>query len=160
MFYEHQNVFIKSYLVSACSILEAFIQDLAVGYVDQIQEKINAANLPLNLVTWFAEHEKAKLEFKTFLARKTRKDISDMVSPNYWKTMQAFTRIGIDLSKSEVASFKDVITSTIEKRNKIVHHNDDASDLSFVDVISTINVFEEYMNCIFSAVLNDPYIKQ
>mgnify|MGYP001803630016 CR=1 FL=1 len=27
LFYENQNVFTKAYLVSACSILEAFIQD-------------------------------------------------------------------------------------------------------------------------------------
>lgn len=50
LFYEHQNVFIKSYLVSACSMLEAFIQDLAAAYVDRLQERINSANLPFNLV--------------------------------------------------------------------------------------------------------------
>ena len=93
LFYDHQNVFIKSYLVSACSMLEAFIQDLAGAYVDKLQAKINSANLPFNLVVWIVEHEKAKLEFKAFEAKKSKKDISDLVSPNYWKTMQAFQRV-------------------------------------------------------------------
>lgn len=158
LFYDHQNVFIKSYLVSACSILEAFIQDLAVAYVEHLQAKINSARLPLNLITWIAEHEKAKLEFKAFEGNKGRKDIEDMVSPNYWKTMKAFERIGVDLSKSGVAEFKDFIASTIEKRNKVVHHNDSASDLSFKDIINTVDTFEKYSVCIFVAINGDPFM--
>lgn len=159
LFYENQNVFIKSYLVSACSILEAFIQDLAGAYVDKLQEKINSANLPFNLVAWIAEHEKAKLEFKAFEAKKSKKDISDLVSPNYWKTMQAFNRIGIDLSTSEISKYKDFIASIVEKRNKIVHNNDDALDLSFSDIVAAIDQFESYTDCLFKAVCSDPHLK-
>src|SRR5690606_32878024 len=82
LFYDHQNVFIKAYLVSACSMLEAFIQDLAYAYVDIIQNKINATNLPFNVVIWAADHEKAKPEFKPFIAMKEKKDVSDLISPN------------------------------------------------------------------------------
>lgn len=90
LFYEHQNVFIKSYLVSACSMLEAFIQDLATAYVSKLQTKINSANLPFNLIVWIAEHDKARLKFKAFEAKKNEKDIKKLISPNYWKTMKAF----------------------------------------------------------------------
>lgn len=159
LFFDHQNVFIKSYLVNACSMLEAFIQDLASAYVNELQAKINSANLPFNLVVWIAEHEKAKLAFKPFEAKKTKRDISDLVSPSYWRTMQAFERIGIDLSHSDVLVFKDFIATTVEKRNRIVHHNDDALDLSFSDVVTTINTFSEYATCLFKAVCADPHLK-
>ncbi len=159
LFYDHQNVFIKSYLVSACSMLEAFIQDLASAYVDKLQAKINSANLPFNLVVWIAEHEKAKPEFKAFEAKKSKKEIADLISPNYWKTMQAFKRVGIDLSASDIAKYKDFINTTVEKRNRIVHHNDDALDVSFADVVATIDSFRHYAKCLFMAVCADPHLK-
>ena len=158
LFYEHQNVFIKSYLVSACSMLEAFIQDLAGAYVDKLQEKINSANLPFNLVVWIAKHDKAKLEFKAFEAKKSKKDISDLISPNYWKTMSAFERVGIDLSASGISKYKDFISARVDKRNKIVHYNDDALDLSFSDVADTIDQFNDYAKCLFNAVCADPHL--
>lgn len=159
LFYEQQNVFVKSYLVSACSILEAFIQDLAEQYVLEIQRRVNAANLPFNFVAWIANHDKAKLEYKKFEATKGRKDISDMISPNYWKTMKAFERVGIDLSVSTAGDYKDFVGATVDKRNKIVHHNDQASDLSFGDIVSAIDEFKKYTKCLFEAVASDPHIE-
>ncbi|WAC61218.1 HEPN domain-containing protein [Brevundimonas sp. SL130] len=159
LFYEHQNVFIKSYLVSACSMLEAFIQDLATAYVEEIEARIAAANLPHNLVVWHVEHEKGKLQFKPFAATKGKKEIAEMISPNYWKTIKAFETVGIDLSASNVITFKDLIVSKVEKRNKIVHHNDEALDLSFSDISDTIEKFREYMDCLFTAVCADPHIQ-
>lgn len=156
LFDENQNVFVKSYLVSACSILEAFIQDVASEYMLGIQNRMNSANLPHNFVAWVVGHEKANLKFKSFVGGKGRKDISDMVSPNFWKTIKAFERIGIDISKPEVVAFKDYVTTTVEKRNKIVHHNDEASDLSFQDIILTIEQFRGYTQCVFDAILADP----
>lgn len=159
LFYDHQNVFIKAYLVSACSMLEAFIQDLAYAYVDIIQNKINATNLPFNMVIWAADHEKAKPEFKPFIAMKEKKDVSDLISPNYYKTIKAFSKVGIDLSSSDIDSFKDLIISKVEKRNKIVHHNDEALDLSFSDIVDTIDKFKEYTICLFECVSADPHLQ-
>lgn len=159
LFYDHQNVFVKAYLVSACSMLEAFIQDLAEAYVEQIQSKINSANLPFNFVIWVAEHEKAKLEFKPFEAKKNKKDISDLISPNFWKTIKAFERIGINLSSSETSKYKDFMISIVEKRNRIVHYNDDALDLSFSDIVNVIDQFKEYTDCLFKFVCADPHLK-
>ena len=117
------------------------------------------ANLPLNLVVWIAEHEKAKLDFKAFEAKKSKKDIADLISLNYWKTVQAFERVGIDLSATEIPKYKETIVSLVEKRNKIVHHNDDALDLSFSDILITIDQFKNYTECLFNAVCTDPYLK-
>jgi hypothetical protein len=159
LFYDHQNVFIKSYLVSACSMLEAFIQDLAYSYIDNLQTKINTANLPFNLVAWIVEHEKANLQFKALEANKSRKDISALISPNYGKTVQAFRRIGINLSESEISTYKDFISTTVDKRNKIIHNNDDALDMSFSDVVAAIDIFEEYAKCLFKVVCSNPHLK-
>lgn len=158
LFYENQNVFVKSYLVSACSILEAFIQDIASEYMLLVQDRINSANLPHNFVAWVVGHEKASLEFKSFAGSKVRKDISDMVSPNYWKTIKAFQRIGIDISKPEIITFKDYVGAIVEKRNKIVHHNDEALDLSFSDIIDAIDQFRAYTQCLFDAISADPHL--
>lgn len=152
LFLDNQNIFVKLYLVSACSILEAFIQDLAMAYVDHIQERINNSNLPFNFVIWLAENEKTRSEFKKFEGKKTKNDIEELISPNYWKTMKAFDRVGIDLSGTEVSVFKDYITITVLKRNRIVHHNDEASDLSFGDISYTVSKFKEYCECLFNAV--------
>lgn len=158
LFAENQNVFVKLYLVSACSMLEAFVQDLAYAYVEELQRRINSLNFPFNLMMWVAEQEKAKLEFKRFEALKGPKDMSDLISPNYWQTIKAFSRIGIDLSRSPAASYKDFIVTTVEKRNRIVHHNDAALDLSFLDIERTINEFELYTQCLFETVLADPHL--
>jgi hypothetical protein len=160
LFYDNQNVFIKSYLVSACSVLEAFIQDLAESYMNVLQERLNTANLPYNLVTWIAEFDKAKLNFATFQGSKTKKDISDLISPNYFKTIKAFQRIGVDIGTSEIQSYKDYVSSIVEKRNKIVHHNDSASDLSFADITAAIDEFKQYVRCLYDAVMADPHLHE
>ncbi|MBB3268784.1 hypothetical protein FHW79_006460 [Azospirillum sp. OGB3] len=159
LFYENQNVFVKSYLVSACSMLEAFIQDLAIAYIDNIQARINAANLPFNFVVWTVGHEKANLDFKSFESAKGKKDISDIISPNYGKTVKAFQKIGVDLSSSDAQAHKDFISSIVEKRNKIVHYNDEALDLSFSDVMSVIDRFKDYCKCLYMAVSDSPHLK-
>lgn len=158
LFLDNQNIFVKSYLVSACSILEAFIQELAMAYVDHIQDRINTANLPFNFVIWLAENEKTRSEFKKFEGKKCKDDIEEMVSPNYWKTMKAFERVGIDLSGTEISIFKEDITTTVLKRNRIVHHNDEASDLSFGDISSTVNKFKAYCECLFTAVATNGHL--
>lgn len=75
LFSKYVNVFTKSYLVSACSILEAFIQDLAYSYLLVIQARVEASNLPRNLVLWQAvDLEKAKdLRFETFRIKTEKK---------------------------------------------------------------------------------------
>jgi hypothetical protein len=160
LFYDNQNVFIKSYLVSACSMLEAFIQDLAESYMLILQARVKSANLPYNFVTWLAEHDKAKLTFEVFEGKKTKKDISDMISPNYFRTLSAFQRLGLDIYSEQVFSYKDYISSIVDKRNRIVHHNDAASDLSFSDVKAIITEFKAYAECLYQAVEADPYLQQ
>jgi hypothetical protein len=161
LFSKYLNVFIKSYLVSACSILEAFIQDLAFGYVEIIRARVISSNLPHNIVLWSASKDgnESAMALKAFELSKGKKDISDMVSGNYHKTLKAFARIGVGLDADPaIQSFKDIISSTVAKRNKIVHHNDDASDLSLTDIVNTTETFKAYAECLFRVVCASPHI--
>lgn len=40
---------------------------------------------------------------------------------------------------------KNLVGMIVNKRNNIIHHNDDASDISFSDLLSHIDVFLAYM---------------
>lgn len=52
---------------------------------------------------------------------------------------------GIDLDIVEAFnSRKDIINQIIVKRNNILHHNDEASDLSNLDVILYISEIKDY----------------
>lgn len=159
LFLDNQNVFIKSYVVSACSILEAFVQDLLFSCNTILQTKINQMNLPINFVNWLAENDKPKKKFAQFSGNKTRKDISDLVSPNFFKTQLAFEVIGIDIMYEPILSFKDYICAMVDKRNRIVHHNDAASDISFNDVKDMIDEFGRYALAVFNAVVQNSHLK-
>jgi len=161
LFSTHLNVFIKSYVVSACSILEAFIQDLACLYLDKLKENAVHANLPLNLILWsIVKDDKLKGKcFTAFQFEKTRKDISDMISGNIFVTIKAFEKLGIDLEKHDAFNgCKDFISTTIIKRNDIVHHNDNASDLSLMDVKNIVEKFKEYIAILEHAVCVTPHL--
>jgi hypothetical protein len=49
---------------------------------------------------------------------------------------------------------KELINSIVNKRNNIIHHNDDASDISFSDLIANVDVFLEYMSSIDKLIAN------
>ena len=76
----------------------------------------------------------------------TKKELSDIISGNPYKTINAFRLIGIDLGSSEkFVEHKSLVGTIVNKRNNIIHHNDEASDISFSDLLVHIDVFLEYM---------------
>lgn len=160
LFYDNQNVFIKSYLVSACSILEAFVQDLAYATVQLLDTRINEARIPWNYAVWVVGNEKAKLKFDFLESKKTRKEISNLISPNFYKTLAAFEKIGIETGCDKIHKHKDFVCSTVDKRNKVVHHNDDASDISFLDVVAIIDCFKEYATSLNEVVFQNPFLQK
>lgn len=147
LFTDYANVFIKSYIVSACSILEAFIQELAMSYVSTVRKNLDDANVPHNLLVWsIKREEKLKASnYSPFDLNITRQNVSDLISGNFFKTVKAFEKLGVNLlSDNEFENYKDFIATTIDKRNQIVHHNDEASDMSMLDVLHIIDQFATY----------------
>lgn len=159
----YQNVFTKSYLVSACSILEAFIQELAFSYVEIMRTRFESANIPHNFVVWCTPSGSDKekdMKFEKFVVNKTKQEISEMISASYYRTRTTFKKIGIDLNCEKIEQAKDFISTTVDKRNKIIHHNDSASDLSYDDIITVINKFEDYMTLLYNKVLTDQHMTE
>jgi len=76
----------------------------------------------------------------------SKKELSDIISGNPHKTINTFRLIGIDLGSSEnFVKNKNLVGTIVNKRNNIIHHNDEASDISFSDLLVHIDVFLEYI---------------
>ncbi len=149
------NFFVKSYLINICTYLEAYLQDVAFEHTSRISNRLKSISVPHNFLYWrLAKDVKDKdLSFEYAEYKVTKKDLSDSISGNPYKTIKAFKFIGIDLNSSgKFQENKDVINSVVIKRNNIIHHNDDASDISFYDLIINIDVFLDYMASIEETV--------
>ena len=160
LFRNHANVFVKSYIVSACTILECFLADLACEYVLAVEERVKHVHLPRNIVLWRvpAQIKPSEFRFEPFTLNIERKEIVNESSGNFYKTITLFNRLGIDLlSNNKIKLHKDFVASAIDKRNKIVHENDEALDITFLDVVEWINRFEAYAMDVFSCVNSSPY---
>lgn len=161
LFVNFVNVFTKSYIVSACSILEAFIQELAFVYSTIIEDRISSSNIPRNIVVWSINNESKKDQFKfeKFSTNFDREKFSEIVSANVEKTIRAFKYIGVDVdSDNSFRLHKDFISAFVKKRNNIVHHNDDAVDVSLSDVVDSIHKIKLYCSCIFSIVKSNAHL--
>ena len=72
-----------------------------------------------------------------------------------YKTINLFKKFGINLkSNPDFSARKDRIGNIVTKRNQIVHHNDNASDISLNDVIENINFIKEYIDILTGEIEN------
>jgi hypothetical protein len=83
----------------------------------------------------------------------TRKDVDDLVSGNVYRTKDALAYVGVDLAnnKANWEMWKELIQTIVTRRNNIVHHNDDASDLSLGDIRQYIASARSYIDFIVNA---------
>jgi len=148
IFSDNVNFFVKSYLINICTYLEAYLQDIAFEHSRRVSERLKQAKIPHNfLYGKLAKDIKEKeLEYVDASYNYNKKELSDIISGNPYKTINAFRLIGIDLSSSEkFVEHKNLVGTIVNKRNNIIHHNDEASDISFSDLLVHIDVFLEYM---------------
>lgn len=158
IFSSNVNFFVKSYLINICTYLEAYLQDIAHEHTSRVSERLKEAKIPHNFLYWkLAKEVKDKdLAFEDAAYSVNKKEISDIISGNPYKSIKAFRLIGVDLSSDDkFTEHKDLVNSVVNKRNNIIHHNDDASDISFNDLLSHIDIFLEYMASIYG-ILDDP----
>jgi hypothetical protein len=148
IFSDNVNFFVKAYLINICTYLEAYLQDIAFEYSRRVSERLKQAKIPHNfLYGKLAKDIKDKeLEYVNASYKYDKQELSDIISGNPYKTINAFRLIGIDLSSSEkFVEHKNLVGTIVNKRNNIIHHNDDASDITFSDLLVHIDVFLEYM---------------
>ena len=155
LFIDNVNFFVKSYLISVCSYLEAFLQDVAFKHSQSISSRVVSAQIPHNFLHWrLATGIKDKhVNYSDISLPVTKKDIANEISANPYRTLKLFQLLGIDLAKKEnFESNKDLINTIVTKRNNIVHHNDTAADVSFGDLKAYIDVIVPYMAAVKEAV--------
>lgn len=148
------NFFTKAFTITMCAYLEIYLKDTVKNVIQEIDTRLNGLGVPHNLVRWGVlkdKEEKKNQKFSTFSLCINKDDYEDSVSGNPYKTINIFLKLGIDLNSDSVfKSQVGKIGSIIEKRNKIVHHNDTASDISFTDITANIEYIEEYIRNIQS----------
>jgi len=155
LFLNNINFFAKAYLINICTYLESYLKETAIERARKINDKIVRAGIPHNYVHWQLSTLKTKDDYSfSHLTLPIDNDaLSTDLSANVYKTIELFKHLGIDLTiEEEFQNNKGKISALVTKRNKIIHHNDNASDLTFPDLIDHIDVFINYLRAINKVV--------
>lgn len=158
-FNEHMNLFVKSYMVLMCAYLESYLKNLTKLYIEKVDEALTISPYPKNLLRWSVQKDKYKDSpdgiNDHFSLGISDDDIDRNLSANPYKTVPFFVRLGIHLNGiEEFTNLKDQVETIVNKRNSIVHYNDDASDLVASDIIENIDVLKAYMQILDSEINN------
>lgn len=143
------NFFTKSFLISACAHLEMCIKEIVFNIASDIDARLSSISVPSSIIEWrYAAKKRNEQMGGRVLIGMSRKEVDEMVSGNVYKTKEALALVGVDISKNKSTweSWKDLIQAIVTRRNNIVHHNDDASDISFSDVNSYIMSMISYID--------------
>ena len=133
-----------------CAYLESYIKDALMVVVEKTNKKLATNSIPHNLIKWSLNIDK---EFKEndskvepLKVKIKKKELDNYISGSPFRTKDLFKKLGILLEKNETFnSQKDVINSIVVKRNKVIHYNDDASDISNMDLKDYIDAIYEYI---------------
>ncbi len=158
-FNENANFFTKSFMVMMCAYLESYLKDALMVIIDEMNNRLASIRLPHNLIKWNLSTKELKdsdfLKFEDLKISIKKKDLDEFISGNPFRTISLFKKFGINLEGNVVfESQKDILQTIITKRNNIIHHNDDASDLAFSDIISHIEFIKKYILNIDDVIIN------
>ncbi len=154
---DNVNFFTKSFLITLCAHLETCVKGIVFSVAEDIDSRLSGAAIPMAIVEWRYNQKIKKNEMSDLLSvfkiGLSKKEVDDLVSGNVYKTKEALLLLGVDLAsrKEEWDTWKELIQSIVTRRNNIVHHNDDASDLSFGDIRIYINSILKYLDFINEA---------
>jgi hypothetical protein len=153
----HANFLTKSFLISFCGHLETYLKDVLEIMLMDYNDRIKNENFPHNLIRWSIENksnasskvasllEDKNKRFEDLEIKLKKKDLDAFISGNPFRTKQLFEMFGVNLSEDEYyMANKELIQSIITRRNNVLHHNDQASDLTNIDIISYISQINDY----------------
>lgn len=159
--YDNANFLTKSFLINLCGYLETYIKDVLESLLFDLNKRIKKENLPYNLIRWNIE-QKPNIDAKmsSTLEKKycrneildikiKKKDLDNFISGNPFRTRDLFQMFGIDLEKNnDFIKHREIINTIVTKRNNILHHNDDASDIANSDILIFLNEIKLYANAL------------
>jgi RiboL-PSP-HEPN len=159
LFEKNVNFFTKSFLISACAHLEMCIKGIVFEVAKDIDARLLSASVPSSFIDWRYGQKKrndSASELMRFISvNMTAKEIDDLVSGNVYKTKNALAIVGVEpeSENDEWESWKESVQAIVTRRNNIVHHNDDASDVSLGDIRNFIKTILDYINFIISVCI-------
>ncbi|MBP4143198.1 hypothetical protein J3S90_15440 [Flavobacterium sp. P4023] len=147
---DNVNFFTKSFLVMMCAYLESYLKDALMVIIDDVNLRLDSTKIPHNLIKWTLNIEKefkeTEYKFEHLKIKLKKKELDEYISGNPFKTRDLFKKFGIPLDKNETFNLqKDIINTIVVKRNKVVHHNDEASDISNNDLKDFIEILRNYL---------------
>lgn len=153
-FSKHVNFFTKAFIVTLCAYLESYLKDALMVVIDETNNRLDKNPVPYNLVKWSLsstsekndKKREEKLRFENFTINIKKKELDEFISGNPYRTESLFKNFGIDLGgDTTFQGQKDKLNAIVGKRNSIIHHNDEASDITFLDIVEHIDFSIEYI---------------
>lgn len=153
MFIVHTNLFTKSYLVTLCSILESYLKEEILNFVEDVAGIVGGLSLTRNIVVWGMEPHNDELyeklvgnDIETLGFNISNSDVDDKISGNVDRTIKAFRRCGIDITRCrEFSSVKSMVATIVLKRNTVVHHSIQSVDFTYADIVEWISNVRQYI---------------
>lgn len=149
-FVDNANFFTKSLMVLICAYLESYIKDISMHTIRHYNSILDSNPIPENIIKWGLQSNREFKEkdyvFRELKIKLKRKDIDEHISGSPFRTISLFKKLGIELNKCDDFKLaKDKVKMIVIKRNKIIHHNDNASDVSLNDINQNIDFIKEYI---------------
>ena len=157
--HENTNFITKATLVTLCAYIETYLKEVLEILISNYNTFITQHKIPQNLIHWSLNQKlKDTSEVFNFLDKKYRsdgylsiklkkKDLDRFISGSPDRTLNLLTMFGINLKDHEFfKKNREFIRGIVEKRNKILHHDDNASDLSPSDILNYIKMIESYIS--------------
>lgn len=133
-----------------CTYLESYLKDVLMLIINETNSKLRKSKIPHNLIKWSVDSNRTFKEkdykFENYKLELNRDNLDKFISGNPYRTKDLFQKFGIEIHKNDKFNFQiEFIQSIVTKRNKVIHYNDDASDVSNSDLINYIENIKEYI---------------